>query len=81
MLHEMLEAIYFDPESRRIHSIVPRETFAAPFRNMAERDDVTLRQFSDLELEANWKLRDARDRPWSSMRPVLLSTAAPHTWG
>ena len=60
MLHKMLEAIYFDPESRRIHSIVPRQTFAAPFRNMAERDDVTLRQFSDLELEANWKLRDAR---------------------
>ena len=51
MLHRTLHRIYFDPEVRRIHSIVPRGTFLLSFRGMAERQDVTLEPLSDTNVE------------------------------
>ena len=60
VLHRMLDRIYFDPEARRIHSIVPRQNFAIPFRSMAERRDVELGPLSEVDLESCRKLRGIR---------------------
>ena len=57
MLHRMLDRIYFDPETRRLHSIVPSKHFAIAFRSMAERGDITLGPLSEEDLEKCRKSR------------------------
>ena len=57
MLSRMLDRIYFDPETRRLHSIVPSKHFAIPFRSMAARKDVTLELLSEEDLEKCRKSR------------------------
>ena len=44
ILHRIFDAIYVDIETRRIHSLVPKEEFTILVRAMAERGDVKLEE-------------------------------------
>ena len=44
MLHHMLEAIYADFETKRLHSIAPTASFIGPLRAMIERSDLVLEE-------------------------------------
>ena len=49
ILHRIFDAINVDGATRRIHSLVPKESFAIPVRAMAERNDV---RFEELDQDS-----------------------------
>ena len=49
ILHRIFDAINVDWATRRIHSLVPKESFAIPVRAMAERNDV---RFEELDQDS-----------------------------
>ena len=46
LLRTIFVAINVDPESRRVHSLVPKDDFALPIRSMIERADLSLEEIS-----------------------------------
>ena len=46
LLHTIFVAINIDPESQRVHSLVPKDDFALPIRSMIERADLSLEEIS-----------------------------------
>ena len=50
ILHRIFDAINVDGAARRIHSLVPKESFAIPIRAMAERPDVRFEELDNSRL-------------------------------
>ena len=45
-LNTIFDAINVDPQTKRVHSLIPKDTFAIPIRSMAARNDVALEEIS-----------------------------------